>query len=70
MAGYTLAEATMSAQGAVERENETWFLRIPESKQRFKLRGYTPLKEGGRVTLKGRWTSENGEETLAAGAAK
>ena len=72
-AGYTLAEASATVQGVVERENagresSAWFLRVPESKQRFTLRGFANLKEGGRATLKGRWKTENGIEILEGGA--
>ncbi len=65
-AGYTLSEATVTARGSVEREKETWYLRVPESRQRFELRGYANLKEGSSITVEGRWTSANGVERLTA----
>ena len=56
-AGYKLEEATVTARGVVEQEAGTWRLRIPESGQRFELRGFANLKEGSSATIQGRWTS-------------
>lgn len=65
-AGYTLAEAAITAQGAVENESGKWFLRIPESNQRFELRGFAALSAGKNMTAGGRWTTESGVEAITA----
>lgn len=65
-AGYKLEEAKVTARGVVEREAGLWYLRIPESKQRFELRGFANLKEGGSTTLQGRWTRRDAVDMLTA----
>lgn len=68
-AGYALQEATVTARGVVEQDAGTWFLRIPESRQRFELRGFANLEEGSTRTVVGRWTrpaAKDGVELLTA----
>lgn len=65
-AGYKLEETSVMARGVVEREAGVWYLRIPESKQRFELRDFVNLKEGSSATLLGRWTRRDAVDLLTA----
>ena len=62
-AGYKLGSAGIAVTGALEREEDKWFLIADSSKQRFLLLGDHPaLAPGARVEVQGAWETQGEKE--------